>query len=74
MAAKRFVRDDVPEPFGPVPEVVAVIHDHLEPAISRLEVAARCGDLDAIHAYALELSMGAACVASACAHSRRWDR
>lgn len=70
MAARRFPRR-APAVHEPVPEVVAVVQDHLAPALCRLEAAAIEGDLDEIHACALELSMSAASIASACAYADR---
>ena len=62
------------QPEDRLHDIKAVTEDHLAPALRGLRKAAEDGDLLAVRAYALELSLGAATVASACPRPRPGGR
>lgn len=49
---------------GPGDDLLAVVDEHLRPAVESLRAAALAGDVDAIRAYAYELVFLGGCVLS----------
>ena len=53
-----------------LPEIAAVTHDYLVPAVAGLSAAVEDGDMDAVRAYAFEVLVGVGSIIAACPHGR----